>query len=199
LSNNTKPETSVITIRIDKDLDENINKLRSRLGLSKAEIIRNYLDLSKYLIKEKNSLKSFSNREFIIIKRSFLRKIFENLEEEYQILLGDKLARFINDIARITGKSDDLNYKLDVCDNLGFFENFVDEGNYVLVSKKFGPKKFVEAFLFRLFKEEEMNPNYTEEKLDNNKSLNSKYMKDFTPVERSESHYTYDFMYLEEE
>ena len=199
MSNNIKPETNVITIRIDKELDENINKLKSRLGLSKAEIIRNYLELSKYLIKEKNSLKSFSNREFIIVKRSFLRKIFESLEEEYQILLGDKLARFVNDISRITGKSDDLNYKLDICDNLGFFQKFIDEENYVLVSKKFGPKKFVESFLFRFFKEEEMNPNYIEEKLDNNKSLTSKYMKDFTEVNRSESHYTYEFMHLEEE
>ena len=199
MSNNSKPETSVITIRIDKDLDEHINKLKNRLGLSKAELIRNYLELSKYLIKEKNSLKSFSNREFIIIKRSFLRKIFENLEEEYQILLGDKLARFINDIARITGKSDDLSYKLEICDNLGFFQKFIDEENYVLVSKKFGPKKFVESFLFRFFKEEEMNPNFIEEKLDNNKSLNSKYMKDFVPVKRSESHYTYEFMLLEVE
>lgn len=198
MSNNSKPETIVITIRIDKELDENINKLKNRLGLSKAEIIRNYLDLSKYLIKEKNSVKSFNNREFMIVKRSFLRKIFESLGEEHQILLGDKLARFVNDIARITGKSDDLNYKLDICDNLGFFEKFVDEENYVLVSKKFGPKKFVESFLLRFFKEEEMNPNYVEEKLDNNKSLNSKYIKDFTPVERSESHYTYEFMQLEE-
>ena len=134
-----------------------------------------------------------------MVKRSFLRKIFENLEEEYQILLGDKLARFINDIATITGRSDDLDYKLDICDNLGFFEKFIDEENYVLISKKFGPKKFVEAFLVRFFKEEEMNPNYIEEKLDNNKSLNSKYMKDFTSVKRSESHYTYEFMRLEEE
>ena len=182
MSDKSKPETSVITIRIDKELDESINKLKDRSGLSKAEIIRNYLDLSKYLIKEKNSLKSFNNREFIIVKRNFLRKILESLDEEYQILLGDKLARFINDIARITGKSTDLNYKLDICDNLGFFQKFIDEENYVLVSKRFGPKKFAESFLFRFFTEEEMNPNYIEDKLDNNKSLNSKYMKEFAPV-----------------
>lgn len=199
MSKGSKPETNVITIRIDKELNETIDKLKDRLGLTKAELIRNYLEFSKYLVKEKNSIKSFNNRDFIIIKRSFLRKILESLDEEYQILLGDKLARFINDIARITGKSDDLNFKLEICDNFGFFQKFVDEENYVLVSKRFGPKKFVESFLFRLFRDEEMNPNYIEEKLDGNKSLNSKYMKEFLPIKRSESHYTYEFMQLEED
>jgi hypothetical protein len=199
MSKNSKPETSIVTIRIDKDLNEHINRLKDRLGLSKADLIRNYLELSKYLIKEKNSLKSFNNRDFIVLKRSFLRKIIENLEEKTQILLGDKLARFINDISRITGNNDDINYKLDICDNLGFFQKFIDQENYVLVSKKFGPKKFVESFLYRFFWEEEMNPNYIEEKIKGNKSLNSKYSNDFTEVKRSESHYTYEFMHLAEE
>ena len=121
-----KPESSIITIRIDKELNEHIDKLKDRLGLSKADIVRNYLDLSKYLIKEKNSIKSFNNRDFIVVKRSFLRKVVENLDEETQILLGDKLARFINDISRITGKVDDINFKLDICDNLGFFQIIYD-------------------------------------------------------------------------
>ena len=194
-----KPESSIITIRIDKELNEHIDKLKDRLGLSKADIVRNYLDLSKYLIKEKNSIKSFNNRDFIVVKRSFLRKMIENLDEETQILLGDKLARFINDISRITGKVDDINFKLDICDNLGFFQKFIDQENYILVSKRFGPKKFVESFLYRFFWEEEMNPNYVEEKIKGNKSLNSKYLNDFTEVKRSESHYTYEFMRLAEE
>ena len=199
MNKSLKPETSIVTIRIDKELNEHIDKLKDRLGLSKADLIRNYLELSKYLIKERNSIKSFNNRDFIIVKRSFMRKMIEDFEEESQILLGDKLARFINDISRIHGKVEDINYKLDICDNLGFFQKFIDQENYVLVSKRFGPKKFVEAFLYRFFTEEEMNPNYVEEKLKGNKSLNSKYSNDFTEKNRSESHYTYEFMHLEEE
>ena len=199
MNNKLKPETSIVTIRIDKELNEHIDSLKDRLGISKADLIRNYLDLSKYLIKEKSSIKSFNNRDFIVVKRGFLRKIIESLEEETQILLGDKLARFINDISRITGKVDDINYKLDICDNLGFFQKFIDQDNYILVSKRFGPKKFVESFLYRFFWEEEMNPNYVDEKIKGNKSLNSKYLNDFTKVKRSESHYTYEFMRLAEE
>ncbi|MBY9004001.1 MAG: CopG family transcriptional regulator [Candidatus Lokiarchaeota archaeon] len=196
MSRGTNSNSSVLTIRIDQDLNEHIEKLKSRLGMSKADIIRNFLELSKYLIKQKNSLKSLNDRDFIIVKRSYLRKLIESSDELEQILLGDKLARFVIDIARISGKVDDLNYKLDICDNLGFFPKFIDEDNYVLVTKKFGPKKFVEAFLFRFFNNKEMDNNYTEENTKGNKSLTQKYKNDFKVVQRSESHFSYEFTTL---
>lgn len=193
MSRGTNSDSSVLTIRIDKELDEHLNKMKSRLGVSKADLTRNLLELSKYLIKQKNSLKSLNDRDFIIVKRSFLRKLIASSEELDQILLGDKLARFVSDIARISGRVDDLNYKIDICDNLGFFPKFIDEEKYVLVTKKFGPKKFVEAFLFRLFNDMEMDVNYTEENLKGNKSLKQKYKNEFKIVQRSESHFSYEF------
>lgn len=196
MSRETGSDSSVLTIRIDKQLNEHLNKMKSRLGVSKADLIRNFLELSKYLIKQKNSLKSLNDRDFIIVKRSFLRKLIVSSDELDQIMLGDKLARFVIDIARISGKVDDLNFKIDICDNLGFFPKFIDEENYVLVSKKFGPKKFVEAFLFRLFNSKEMDNNYTEEILKGNKNLKQKYKNDFKIVQRSESHFTYEFTTL---
>lgn len=196
MSRETNSNSSVLTIRIDQELNEHIEKLKSRLGMSKADIIRNFLELSKYLIKQKNSLKSLNDRDFIIVKRSFLRKLIGSSDELEQILLGDKLARFVIDIARISGKVDDLNFKLDICDNLGFFPKFIDEDNYVLVTKKFGPKKFVEAFLFRLFQDKEMDNNYIEENIKGNKSLTQKYKNDFKIVQRSESHFSYEFTTL---
>ena len=189
-------ESSLLTIRIDNQLNEQLEKMKNRLGVSKADIIRNYLEFSKYLIKQKNSLKALNDRDFIIVKRSFLRKIIGSSGELEQILLGDKLARFVVDIARINGKVDDLDYKLDICDNLGFFPKFIDEDNFVLVTKKFGPKKFVEAFLFRLFNDNEMDNNYIEENLKGNKSLTQKYKTDFKVVQRSESHFSYEFTIL---
>ena len=75
MSRGTNSNSSILTIRIDQDLNEHIEKLKSRLGVSKADIIRNFLELSKYLIKQKNSLKSLNDRDFIIVKRSFLRKL----------------------------------------------------------------------------------------------------------------------------
>ncbi len=196
MSRGKNSDSSVLTIRIDKELDENLNRMKLRLGVSKADLTRNFLELSKYMIKQKNSLKSLNDRDFIIVKRSFLRKLITPLDELDQIVLGDKLARFINDIARISGRVDDLNYKLDICDNLGFFPKFIDEENFVLVTKKFGPKKFVESFLFRIFNDMEMDLNYSEENLKGNKSLTQKYKNDFKVVNRSESHYSYEFTTL---
>ncbi|MHA1782524.1 MAG: ribbon-helix-helix domain-containing protein [Promethearchaeota archaeon] len=195
-SKENKNSSRVITIRISQDLNEHLDKLKDRLGVSKADLIRNYLELSRFIIKERNSLKSLNNRNFIVIKRNYLRKLIEKSDEAEQIRLGDSLARFINDISRIVGKIDDIDYKLEMCQQLGFFEKFIDKSNYVLIPKEFGPQKFVEAFLWRLFKEKEMNVNYTEENLNSNKSLKSKYKNEFKPVERSTSHFSYEFAKL---
>jgi hypothetical protein len=168
MSRLTSSETSVLTIRIDKELNEHLEKMKNRLGVSKADIIRNFLELSKVLIKQKNSLKSLNDRDFIIVKRSFLRKLIVSSDESEQILLGDK------------------------------FPKFIDEDNFVLVTKKFGPTKFAEAFLFRLFNHKEMDNDYTEENLKGNKSLTQKYKNDFKIVQRSESHYTFEFTKIDQ-
>jgi len=193
LSQDSKYSTDVITIRIDKRLNSHLDKMKERLGLSKADLIRNYLEISQYIIKQKNVLKSLNDRDFIVVKKSLLRKMVEKLEESEQLKLGDKLGRFINDIARINGKLDDSEYKLELCDNLGFFPKFIDEEDFLLISKKFGPKKFVEAFLWRLFNQKELNPDYTKEEMKGNKSLRSKYKSELKPIERSSSHYSYEF------
>ena len=197
-SNNS---TVVITVRIDEELNQSIEKMRSRLGVSKADFIRKYLDMSKYLILQNNSIKSLNNRDFIILKKSILRKLLEPLDETQQIEFGLKMARFINDIARLQGEIDNIEYKLELCEHLGFFPKFIDQENYILVSKKFGPKKFAEAFLFKLVKYDpqyEYSLRYTEEELEDNKSLRQKYKKDIKYVDRSASHYSYEFANLSE-
>jgi len=194
----SKDSTVVITVRIDEDLNHNIEEMRQKLGISKAEFIRNYLELSKSIIKQKSSIQSLNKRDLVIIKRSYLRKLIENIDESEQIKLGDKLGRFINDIARINGKIDDIDYKLDLCDSLGFFLRDVDQEGYVNILKKFGPKKFVEAFTWRLFKQEEFNSKYTEEELKGSKSLTQQYEKQIQSVNRSSSHYSFEFAKLHE-
>ena len=195
MSQKSEPKTSqkVITIRIDNELNSHLDNMKSRLGISKADLIRNYLELSKCILKQKSSLKSLNNRDFIIIKRSYLRKIMTDLEEEDQIQLGDKLARFINDLSRIYGKEDDIDYKLQLCDIMGFFPYFVDNENSILIAKKFGPQKFVEAFTYRLFKKQEYNPRFIEEELKGSKSLRDQYNKDVQPEDKSSSHYSFKF------
>jgi len=201
LSKNHGPKkaTKVITIRIDQELNDNLDRIKDRMGITKNNLIKNYLSLSKYFLKRKSAIRSLNDRDLVVIKRSFLRNLIEQLAETEQLYFGDKVGRFINDIARIYGKQDDLEYKIDFCDNLGFFNNLLDENNNVLVEKKFGPTKFVEAFLWRLFEQKELNPNYIEEEMKGNKSLRQKYKNQMKQLDISSSHYSYEFARLDEE
>jgi antitoxin component of RelBE/YafQ-DinJ toxin-antitoxin module len=191
--NESKSNQKVITIRIDTELNDQLDAIKNRLGVSKADLIRNYLELSKCLLKQKSSLKSLNNRDFIIVKRSYLRKMIAELDEEEQIRSGDKLARFINDLGRINGKDDDIIYKLELCDYMGFFPFFVDNENSILVTKKFGPQRFVEAFTYRLFKKKEYNIRFIEEELKGSKSLRDQYNKEVQPEDKTSSHYSFKF------
>ena len=196
--NKPKKPTKVITIRINEELNDHLDKMNKRIGVTKTSLIKNYLKLSKYIVKQKSALQSLNDRDLVVVKRSFLRNIIDRLDESDQLLFGDKLAVFINDIARIYGKQEDIGYKVDFCDNLGFFSSIIDEDNNLLVVKKFGPKKFVEAFLWRLFEQKELDPNYIEEKLEGNKSLRQKYKNQIKELDISSSHYSYEFAKIPE-
>ena len=199
---NSEDTTKVITVRIDSDLNENLDQIRSKIGISKADLIRNYLEMSKYVKIQKSSIKSLNDRDLIMIKKSFLRKLIESQEEVEQINSGLKLSRLINDIARINNKLEDIHYKLDLCDNLGFFPKFIDEENYILITKKFGPIKFIEAFTWQLFKkpnQKDFNPNYTSENIASKSSIRNPYNKEILYVERSSSHYSFEFAKIPEE
>ncbi len=99
----------------------------------------------------------------------------------------------------IKSRSDDINFKLELCNNLGFFRNYIDDENYILIYKKFGPKKFVEAFTWRLFKKKEINRRFTENELKNSKNLTQQYNRDIHPVERSSSYYSFEFAKIQQE
>lgn len=190
--------TVVITVRIDEELNNNLEAIKRDLGISKADIIRNYLELSKYLIKQRTSVKSLDDQDFMIILKSYLRELVEVIPEEDQIVLGDKFARFINAIALIKNRID-INFKLDLCNNLGFFRKYIDDQNFLLISKKFGPKKFVEAFIWRIFKNKELNPRYTENELKGSKNLTQQYNREIRPLDRISSYYSFGFAKIPEE
>lgn len=197
-NNTPKKPTKVITIRIDEELNEYMDKMNKRIGTNKTSLIRNYLEFSKYVIKQKSALQSLNDRDLVVVKRSFLRNLIERLKESEQLHFGDKLGVFINDIARIYGKQEDIRYKVDFCDNLGFLSSILDDNNNLLVVKKFGPKKFVEAFLWRLFEQKELNPDYIEEEMKGNKSLRQKYKNQIKELDISSSHYSYEFAKIPE-
>ncbi len=195
-----KNSTNVITVRIDEELNYNIDKIRGKLGISKADLIRNYLEMSRFIIRQKSSIKSLNDRDLMIIKRSYLRKLVEHQSEEEQINLGDKLANFINDIARINGRLDDINFKLDFCDSLGLFTKFIDDENYILVDKKFGPQKFVEAFIWRIHNQTpDFNIDWVWSKIETQSKIRTAYYNKVQPIERSSSHFSFEFAKIPEE
>lgn len=197
-----KKPTTVITVRIEEELNQYIEKIRSKLGISKADFIRKYLDMSRYVVTQNNTIKSVNDRDLIIMKKSLLRKLIEGLNEIEQMELGLKTARFINDIATIQGNLDNIEYKLDLCEHLGFFSKLIDDENYIWFNKKFGPKKFIEAFVYKLVNYElkyEYDTRFTEEAIDNNKSLRAQYTKNINPQIRSSTHYCFEFAKIPEE
>lgn len=197
-----KDSSNVITVRIDDDLNKNIEKHRSDLGISKATFIRNYLDMSKYLSIQNKALKSLDESDLIIVKKSYLRKLIEVLDEREQMDFGVKMAKFINNIAIIQGQSDNVEYKLDLCEHLGFFKKFIDKENYILFSKKFGPKKFVEAFVFKLIKHGrkfEYDSRFTEDAIKAQSKIRSAYEKTIQLKKRSSIHYSFGFAKMSDE
>ena len=200
MSKNDAPKklTKVITIRIDEELNDQLDRMHKRMGITKTSLIKNYLELSKYLIKQKSALQSLNDRDLVVVKRSFLRNLIERLDESAQLNFGDKLGVLINDIARIYGKQEEIRYKVDFCDNLGFFSSILDDDNNLLVVKKLGPKKFVEAFLWRLFEQKELNRDYIEDEMKGNKSLRQKYKSQIKELNISSSQYSYEFAKIPE-
>ena len=196
-----KEETSVLTVRINKELDQLLEKVKDKKGTPKAMLIRNYLEMVRYISINKESIRSLDDRDLIVIKRKTFKKFLNNFEEEEQMSYGTKIAESINDIARVQGKLDDIIYKLDLCEHLGFFPKFIDEENYILFSNKFGPKKFVEAFIYKLINHQpdmEYDLNYTEEGIEKSKDIRRDYKKKINPVQRASSYYAFEFAKIPE-
>ena len=196
-----KEEARVLTVRINKELDQLLEKVKDKKGTPKAMLIRNYLEMVRYISINNESIRSLDDRDLIIIKRKTFKKFLNNFEEEEQMRYGIKMAESINDIARVQGKLDDINYKLDLCEHLGFFPKFIDEENYILFSNKFGPKKFVEAFIYKIIKHQpdvEYDLNYTEEGIEKSKDIRRDYKKIINPVQRASSYFAFEFAKIPE-
>lgn len=198
----SKDTSSVLTVRIDKDLDNILEKVRRKRGISKATLIRNYLDMAKYMIIDQNSIRTIDDRDFIMIKRKIFKKFLKSYEIEEQMDYGIKFAQFINDLARLQGKIDDIEYKLEICQHLGFFPKFLDDENYILFSNKFGPKKFVEAFVYKLINYEpdtEYDITFTDENIESSKKKEQDYTKKIGLTYRAESYYAFEIAKIEKE
>lgn len=189
----------VLTIRIDEDLDSKFNKQAIKTNTTKANLIREYLEMAKYFNIKKSSFQSLNNNDLILIKQNFFKNIIEEINPIKQIDLGTDLADLINDLARIEERSDDIEYKLDLCERYGLFPKFVDKGNYILIDIKFAPKKFVEAFFWQLITEGKMgdfDKTFVDSEMKDNKKLKTRYEETIQPVKRDSSYYSFEFAKL---
>ncbi len=194
-----KKSSSILTVRIHEDLDENLDIICKKRGLKKATVVREYLDKAKFFLIDHNSIKSKNENNLILLKRTYFRNILEKIDEITQIELGSELARFINDLARLEGKIDDIPYKIAICEEYGLFSKFIDKENYILFSKKFGPRKFVEAFVWILISKGDkgdFDKQFTQEELSNSSKLNKKYEELIQPIKRDSSYYAFEFAKL---
>ncbi|MGQ4872782.1 MAG: hypothetical protein ACP6IY_01785 [Promethearchaeia archaeon] len=195
-----KKSTSVLTIRVDNDLDKEIEEISNNLRITKAELFRNYLNMAKYIQIDRGSIKSMNQNDLIIIKRNFFYDIISNLDEVSQIELGEELARYINDLARIKGKDNDIEFKLDMCEHFGFFKKFIDNDNYILFSKQFGPKKFVESFAWYLITngfQGDFDKAWIESEIEKSSKIRDKYNSTIKPIHRDSDHYSFEYANLD--
>ncbi len=191
-----KKQSNILTVRINEDLDKILDTICDKRHLTKAVVVREYLEMAKSFLIDHNSIKSFNENTLILLKRSFFKTIMDKMDESNQIELGTELARFINDLARLQGKIDDIDYKITLCEEYGMFPKFVDKENYLLFSRQFGPNKFVEAFVWTLITKGDsgdFDKQFIETELSDSSKLTKKYEETIQPVQRDSSYYAFEF------
>lgn len=193
-----KEDKVVLTVRIDSDLDDSINLVRDNLRISKADLIRSYLNLTNYLQIRAGEIKTSDNIDFIFLSRNIFTECINTIDELGQVKIGEKLANFVIGIARNRNEQENLDFKLDICDTLGFFPKYIDAEDYIYIVHEFGPQKFAEAFIWYLIRQEKYP--FLESDMANNKKLRSRYNEEvIVKPERSARNYTFEFAKLKKE
>jgi hypothetical protein len=147
-------------------------------------------------------LKSLNQNDLIVLKKQFFKSIISERDERQQIELGKEMGRFINDMARLQGKIDEIPYKLDLCEKYGLFPKFVDTEGYILIHKSFGPRRFVESFMWYLItmaEKGDFNKEFITEEIEDSSRTRRDYEDEIQPVHRDASHYAFGFAKIEEE
>jgi hypothetical protein len=198
----SREKSKVLTVRVSKDLDDILEKRSKERRLTKAAVIRDYLEFAQFYLKDADSLKSLNQNELIVLKKQFFKSILSERDERDQIELGKEMGRFINDMARLQGKVEDIPYKLELCEKYGLFPNFVDSEGYILVHKSFGPKRFVESFMWYLITmatKGDFNKEFITEEIEDSSRTKKKYEEEIQPVRRDATHYAFEFAKIEQE
>ena len=188
----------VITVRIDRDLNDVLEKRREGTGMSKAEFIRTYLEKMRFLKFLKKDIYTLEPQKALLLPKNLFQQLLNFLDDLQQARFGEELARQININANKELAEATLEDKLNLIEQLGLFPKEIDAEKYILVSKDFGPQKFVEAFMWCLFGEKEFK--FFEKDMESNKKLRSQYKNEviFEP-ERYTTSYCFKFAQIPEE
>ncbi len=198
-----KTKNHAITVRIDSDMESELNFIAENiLNEKKGNVIRKFLSLAEILaINNDGSIRGYNNRLLMILKKETIQRIISKVDEELQVDFGDEMARYINDICRLKGEST-LEYKLRLCNRLGWLVPFYDKNFNTQIPHDFGPEDFVKAFCYRLVNEKKMNLKYLSTNLTSDKAAKKEFERIFGKGEKGENaisnHYSFTFMHLRE-
>ena len=195
-----KTKDHAITVRIDSDMENELKFIAENiLNEKKGNVIRKFLSLSEiFAINNDGSIRGYNNRLLMILKQETIQIILSKSDEELQVEFGDEMAQYVNDICRIKGESN-LEYKLRLCNRLGWLVPFYDKNLNVQIPHEFGPEDFVKAFCYQLVHEKKMGLKYLSKNLTSDKGK-KEFEKIFGKGENATSgHYSFTFMHLREE
>lgn len=193
-------EKKPITVRISSDLEEQLKFIAEKiLNDKKGSVIRNFLSLAEILaIHNDGTIRGYNNRSLMVLKQETIQNILSKLDEKSQMDLGDDMALYVNDICRIKGDFS-LEYKLKLCNRLGWFLLIFDSNRNIQIPHEFGPENFVKSFCYRLVNEKKMPMRFLSENISSDK-IKKEYERVFGKGENAPSdYYTFTFMHLREE
>lgn len=147
-------EKKSFTIRIDDDLEKQLERVGDRLNLKPATVARNYLQLAKYLlVKSDLETNSYDNTPMMMLPI----EIFQTMEDlirvnrgtyEKEIDLGDKFGIVINTNCEFANITDPIE-KLKLAEGWGWFKLSVID-NYLAIPRTFGSLNTVNALVYRI-------------------------------------------------
>ncbi len=188
----------VITVRIDRELNDVLEKRREGTGMSKAEFIRTYLEKMRYLKFLKKDIYTLEPQKALVLPKNLFLQLMNILNDLQQARFGEELARQINININKDIPEANLKNKLDLIEQLGFFPKEIDADRYILVAKDFGPQKMVESFMWCLLGKGDFK--FFDTDMNSNKKLKNQYKDEviFEP-ERYTTSYCFKFAKIPEE
>ncbi|TFF88805.1 MAG: hypothetical protein EU548_08395, partial [Promethearchaeota archaeon] len=195
-SEKQKEDTLEIKIKIGNDLLSNLKEQSQMRGITVEHLMKEYLELSNSIMKHHNSLKSLNDNSLIILKKQFFKSIISEFRDDYLIERGKEMGQFINNLARVQGKVDDIPHKLELCELYGFFPKKVDDEGYILIDKSFGPRRFVESctwYLITMGEQGEFDKEFTTRGIEDSNKIYRAYKNKILPVFRDSGYYAFEF------